>query len=366
MSLSTLAIVGAGTMGSGIAINAAQHGYRVVLIDAVDGAVARAQKRAAGVFARWVDKGRMTAQEAEAASARLVEGKDASAVAEADLVIEAVFEDFKLKADLFQRLSSHLKPTALVATNTSCLRVADLAAHVGDPSRFLGLHYFSPAEVNPVCELVRGPRTADAAATAAADFLKRTQRVAIPCRDSYGFALNRFFCPYTNEAGRLLAEGFGTAEIDRVVRESFGAAAGPFLVMNIIKPVINTHAIRNLAPLGAFYAPCDAFEMIAAYQGLWDIDESADPKNRTRDAAIAARMLGATFLPVLQVLDEGVADAAAIDLGAAQAFKWAKTPCATMDALGQAEVARIVGALTSAHGLPLPKSLQRVGTLTKA
>jgi 3-hydroxyacyl-CoA dehydrogenase len=364
MSTRILAIVGAGTMGSGIAINAAQHGLDVILIDTFDGAVDRAKARAADVFARWVDKGRMKVDDASAALARLKAGTSLADAAPADLIVEAVFEDFGIKADLFSRLTPHLKPDAVIATNTSCLRVGDLAAHVETPSRFLGLHYFSPAEVNPVCELVRGPATSDAAYEAAAAFLTATKRATIRCRDSYGFALNRFFCPYTNEAGRLLDEGYGTAEIDRVVRENFGAAAGPFFVMNIIKPVINTHAIRNLAPLGPFYAPCRAFEAIAETKGLWPIDEASDPKDAARDRVIADRIAGATYLAVLQALDEGVAEPAAIDAGASMAFKWGRAPCASMDARGRPDVTRLVAAVATPYGVALPATLARVGSLT--
>jgi 3-hydroxybutyryl-CoA dehydrogenase len=365
MTLRTLAIVGAGTMGSGIAINAAQHGLTVILIDTFPGAVAKATARAGDVYARWVEKGRMREADAQAALARLVAGADLKDAAPADLVIEAVFEDFGIKADLFSRLVPHLKQDAVIATNTSCLRVADLAAHVAHPGRFLGLHYFSPAEINPVCELVRGPQTSEAAYDAAAAFLDATKRATIRCNDSYGFALNRFFCPYTNEAGRLLDEGFSTAEIDRVVRESFGAAAGPFFVMNIIKPVINTHAIRNLSALGPFYAPCRAFEEIADTKGLWEIDEAKDPKDATRDAVVAARIWGATMLAVLQALDEGVTDPTQIDKGASMAFKWGKAPCATMDALGRDAVERLVAAVAAPYGVAMPKAVEKVGGLLR-
>lgn len=363
MNISTLAIVGAGTMGTGIAINAAQNGLSVTLMDTAAEAVARARGRAGDVFGRFVDKGRMSRADADAALARIVAGSGLDGAAGADLVIEAVFESFDIKAELYGRLSPIVRPDAVVATNTSALRVSDLARHVANPQRFLGLHYFSPAEINPVCEVVKGAETSDATFAAAQAFLKATRRVAIPCRDSYGFAVNRFFCPYTNEAGRLVDEGFATAEIDRVACDAVGAAAGPFLVMNLIKPRINLNAIRNLGALGAFYAPAAAMVRVGDAGESWTIDEAADRKDAARDRTIADRLLGGTFLPVLQELDEGVAEPKAIDTGAGLALKFGKAPCALMDALGRTEVERLIAPLAAKYGVAVPASLARVGGL---
>src|SRR5690606_31103349 len=147
---------------------------------------------------------------------------------------------------------------ALIATNTSCLQVGDLAQHVAAPERFLGLHYFSPAQVNPLVEVVRGAATSEATVQAALAFTRATGKMPLLRKDSYGFAVNRFFCPYAAEAARLVDEELATtAQIDRLAESTLGVAAGPFRVQNLIKPRINLHAIRNLAPLGPFYAPAD-------------------------------------------------------------------------------------------------------------
>ena len=174
-----------------------------------------------------------------------------------------------LKAKLLDELSLLVEPTTLVATNTSCLRVSDLAQHMALPGRFLGLHYFSPAAVNPIVEVVSGELTSPQTVETALAFTRATGKQPLRCRDAFGFAINRFFCPYTNEAVRALDEGLGSAaEIDAVAREAMGAAAGPFQVMNLIKPRINLHAIRNLAPLGPFYAPARSMAAIARCAAL--------------------------------------------------------------------------------------------------
>ncbi|MFW5680057.1 MAG: 3-hydroxyacyl-CoA dehydrogenase family protein [Pseudomonadota bacterium] len=363
MAVHKLGIVGAGTMGSGIAMASAAHGLAVRLVDAQPNALAKAKEAAGTFFARQAEKGRIGQDEATAAAERIQGADDVEDLADCDLVIEAVFEDFDLKARLFRSLSDVLRPDCLVATNTSCLRVSDLQAHMSHPERFLGLHYFSPAQINPIVEVVKGEGTSDAVIEAAIAFCKATGKDPLPCQDQYGFAINRFFCPYTNEAARCLDEGLGTTgEIDAVAKDALGAAAGPFFVMNIIKPRINLHAIRNLAPLGDFYAPAESMAQIGDADGKWTIEQPGDiPAERAR--AIADRLRLGAFLPTLQALDEGVAEPAVIDHGAREALKLAKAPCALMDELGRAEVERIVAPALERYGIPRPASLDRVGRL---
>ena len=364
MRVGQVGIVGAGTMGGGIATNLAQHGFQVSLTDARRETAERAVAEAGAFYTRAVGKGRMAAGDAEAAAARLAVVDGLAGLAGADLVIEAVFEDFGLKARLFEELSPLLRADALVATNTSCLRVSDLAAHVREPSRFLGLHYFSPAAVNPIVEVVRGEATSDAAVEAALAFCHDSGKQPLRCKDSYGFAINRFFCPYTNEAARTLDDGLAsTGEIDATAREVLGAAAGPFAVMNLIKPRINLHAIRNLAPLGAFYAPARAMVEAGEADRPFPIDPVAGPMDPSRQREVADRLLRGCFLPVLQALDEGVAEPAAFDRGAMAALKFGAGPCALMDRLGRAEVERIIGPALDAHAIEPPESLARVGVL---
>ncbi len=363
MAIAKVGIVGAGTMGTGIATNLGQHGIAVKLHDnrpeAVEAAIAAARR----FYARQVEKGRMEPATAEAAGERITAVADLAAMAGCDLVIEAVFEDFELKAKLFETLSGLLPEATRIATNTSCLRVSDLQKHVAAPGRFLGLHYFSPAQVNPVVEVVRGAATEEAVIGEALAFCAATGKLPIRCKDSYGFAINRFFCPYTNEAARALDEGLGnTAEIDAVAKEAVGAAAGPFFVMNMIKPRINLHAIRNLGPLGPFYAPAASMIEHGEADRAFEIGETGEiPEDRRR--AIADRLLLGVFLPVLQALDEEVAAPADFDTGAREALKFSKPPCALMDALGREEVARILAPALERYGIAAPKALARVGRL---
>jgi 3-hydroxybutyryl-CoA dehydrogenase len=363
MAIAKVGIIGAGTMGSGIATNLILHGIDVVLLDADPVQIERAQDVARTFFDRSVEKGRMIAAEALAAQARLTAATDLAELRYAHLVIEAVFEDADLKARLFERLSEVLELDTLVATNTSCLRVSDLQRHMRAPERFLGLHYFSPAAINPIVEVIKGEATAESVVERALAFCRRTGKLPLRCKDSYGFAINRFFCPYTNEAARLVDERVaGPAEIDAAAREAVGAAAGPFTVMNLIKPRINLHAIKNLRPLGPFYAPARSMSEVGEADRAWEIGGASELPAATRGVVVDRLRLG-VFLPVLQSLDEGIAPPEDIDLGAQEALKFARPPCALMDELGRAEVERIVAPALDGYALEEPASLARVGRL---
>ncbi|MGB0747599.1 MAG: 3-hydroxyacyl-CoA dehydrogenase family protein [Magnetospiraceae bacterium] len=361
-SIQSVAMLGAGTMGTGIAISAIAHGFPVCLIDLSPEALERARGKAQKYFDRQVEKGRLSAAAAAAAMDHLTVATDLSAVSSADLIVEAVFENRDLKLDIFSKIQAHLKPGAIVATNTSALRVADLAAAFPDPTRFAGMHYFSPAEINPVVEVVRGENTADSVVLEIDAFCRGTGKTPLNCRDQSGFAINRFFCPYTNEAARLFDEGIGTpAQIDRVAQETLDVAVGPFFVMNLVKPRINLHAIQHLEHLGAFYAPAESMTRVGDADGSWDLGE--DKVDPATDALIADRLRAGLFLPILEELDEAVATPEDIDMGAGLALRIGKAPCALMDSLGAAAVEKLIAPLCERYGAPLPQSLSRVGGL---
>lgn len=369
-AIESVGIIGAGTMGGGIATALALHGIEVRLHDQDRQRVDAAIDAAGAHYRREVEKGRLAETDAEAARSRLSPALRLADLAPADLVIEAVFEDLALKRLVLAELAAAVSPATLIATNTSCLRIDDLAVAVAAPERFLGLHFFSPAAVNPVVEVVRGKATDAAVLDRALAFCSAIGKRPLRCLDAPGFAINRFFCPYSNEAVRLLDEGLGdAAAIDAAAREAVGAAMGPFAVMNIVKPRINLDAIRHLAPLGAFYAPAAGMVAQGEAGRPWPITAladgavaggAADPAAR---AVLVDRLRGAVFLPVLELLDAAIASPVDIDEGARLALRFAHPPCALMDALGAAAVAALVRPLAERYGRPLPRALERVGRL---
>jgi 3-hydroxybutyryl-CoA dehydrogenase len=230
MTIKNVTIIGAGTMGSGIAIALAQKGCGVQIVDISMDAIDRALDRAQVFYARQVEKGRMDEQLADTAHALLSGSTDFEIAANADLVIEAVFEDLDLKRETFDKLNDIVREDAFLATNTSCLKVGDIAEAVDNPGRFLGLHYFSPAEISPLVEIVKGEETDTATIEAMKAFCLDTGKQPLLCRDQNGFAVNRFFCPYTNEAVLLHEEGLGHDRSNRPrCQRSCGCRWRPFL-----------------------------------------------------------------------------------------------------------------------------------------
>lgn len=348
MSIESIGILGAGTMGGGIMINALVSGLSAVLVDRDPAMLAKAEARLAAFLDRQVAKGRMDAETAGAARGRLTLADGMEAMGEVDLAIEAVFEDLGLKRRIFAELEKATRPDAILASNTSCLRIAEIAEALEDPSRLCGMHYFSPAEINPVVELIEGPATAPEALAAAADFLARTGKQRIACKDANGFALNRFFCPYTNEAARLLDEGRGTTgQIDAAARAALELAIGPFAVMNIIGTATNLFAVGNLGVHGAFYAPAASLKAHGAANRPWDIEADPAPLPAEEEREIAERILGAVLLPVSELLSEGVARLEDVDRGAALAFRFGRTPGALMAELGEERVGALIAKIAA-------------------
>mgnify|MGYP001324491656 CR=1 FL=1 len=346
-----LAVLGAGLMGGGIALDAARHGLTVTVYDARPEGVDALKARAAGVYGRWVKNGRMEAAAAEAALARIVAGSLAEA-GTADLVVEAVFEDLAVKRELFTALAPHLGPDTVLASNTSALRIADLGTGLPFGDRILGLHYFSPAEVSPLVEVVRAETTGDAAIARAMAFLAETNRTPLPCRDRPGFAINRFFCPYYNEATRIIEDGIaGPADVDLVARERLGAAAGPFTVMNLIRPAVSANAMANLAGLGPFYAPSRTLLAQGESGADWPLEASVPGADLD---AVERRLLGALVIPALEAAAEKVADPAAVDQGAVLALKFRAGPFALLRQYPAETVAAAIEGLCRRHAHPIP------------
>lgn len=354
MTPTTLAVIGSGMMGGGIALDAARHGLSVKVYDTRPEGAAKVRERAASVYGRWVKSGRMSEADRDAALARLSPAASLADLAGADVIVEAVFEDLAVKREVFAALAPHLGTQTIVATNTSALRVADIAQGLPFADRVLGLHYFSPAEVCPLVEVVHADGTGAATLETARAFLAATRRTALACADTPGFAINRFFCPYYNEATRILADGLATAGgIDAVARARLGVAAGPFLVMNLIGPRIASHAMANLAPLGPFYAPSRLLMAQGQSGAAWETEP--DAALPARADAIADRLVAAMGIPALELAAAKVADPAETDQGAVMALKFGKGPFSLMRDWPQDRLEAAIAALCARDGHPAPR-----------
>jgi 3-hydroxyacyl-CoA dehydrogenase len=227
-----VAIIGAGTMGSGIAIAALDAGLNVLLLEQDDAALARGGERIGRHYADRVAAGKVVATVAAGHQARLATTTDWGRLAEADLVVEAVFEDLAVKQAVFRKIDAHARPGAVLATNTSYLDVDAIAAATARPEDVLGLHFFSPANVMKLLEVVRGTRTAaDVLATGMAigSTLKKTP---IPCGNAFGFIGNRIYNAYRRQCEFMLEDGAWPEDVDAALT-AMGFAMGPFAVADL-------------------------------------------------------------------------------------------------------------------------------------
>ncbi|CCD86423.1 3-hydroxybutyryl-CoA dehydrogenase (Beta-hydroxybutyryl-CoA dehydrogenase) (BHBD) [Bradyrhizobium sp. ORS 285] len=233
--IQTVGIIGAGTMGNGIAQVCAAAGVPVVMVDISEQAVARGIATVGSSLDRLVKKDKLTAADKEKALSFITGTTDKTKLSSCDLVIEAATENEELKLKILKDLCASLKPEALIATNTSSISITKLATATDRPDRFIGMHFFNPVPMMALLELIRGLQTSDATHAAAADFAKRIGKVAITAKNSPGFAVNRILCPMINEAIFAYSEGIATAEdIDEGMKLGCNHPIGPLALADLI------------------------------------------------------------------------------------------------------------------------------------
>jgi 3-hydroxybutyryl-CoA dehydrogenase len=233
--INTVGIIGAGTMGNGIAQISAAAGLSVVMVDISDAAVNRGISTVGGSLERLVKKEKMSAADREATLKRITGTTDRAKLSDCDLVIEAATENEELKVKILKDLCATLSPRTLVATNTSSISITKLAAATDRPDRFIGMHFFNPVPVMALLELIRGLQTSDDTHAKALDFAQRVGKVAITAKNSPGFAVNRILCPMINEAIFALQEGIATAEeIDAGMKLGCNHPIGPLALADLV------------------------------------------------------------------------------------------------------------------------------------
>jgi 3-hydroxyacyl-CoA dehydrogenase len=254
-------VVGAGTMGGGIAMSFLNAGMSVTLLEADAGALERGLATVRANYEASVRKGRLSREEVEARLGRLTPTLELPALAEADLIIEAVFEDMDVKKEVFGRLDALAKPGAILATNTSTLDVNELAATTSRPEDVLGLHFFSPANVMKLVEIVRGERTSAEVLATALALTKRLGKVGVVVGVCDGFVGNRMIHAYVREAQRLVEEGAAPHEVDGAMH-AFGLPMGPFEMGDLAGLDIGYAIRQRRAKLAGAPKPDDILDRI--------------------------------------------------------------------------------------------------------
>jgi 3-hydroxybutyryl-CoA dehydrogenase len=228
-------VLGAGLMGHGLAQVAAQSGYEVVLREVDEATLQKGIGKIEKQLARAVEKGKSTQEDADAIRGRLHGTVDYAELADCDLVIEAITESLPLKLEMWREVDPIVKPDAVFATNTSSLAVIDQAAATSRAGQFVGLHYFNPAQVMKLVEVVRCITTTQATFDTALEFARSEGKLAIPTKDKAGFIVNRLLVPYLLDGMRAYEEGVGSIdEIDEAMKAGAGHPMGPLTLSDFV------------------------------------------------------------------------------------------------------------------------------------
>lgn len=369
----TLGVLGAGTMGAGIAQVAAEAGLGVALHDPIDGATERAIGRIGGFLERKVAKDQLTAADAADAAARINAVESVEALGAADIVVEAIPEDLDLKREAFRRLDAVAAASTALATNTSSLSIASIAAATSRPERVAGMHFFNPVPLMALVEVIAGPMTAPDVTDAVALLARRMGKTPVVAADTPGFIVNRVARPYYLEAFRILGEGAaGLESIDAAMR-GIGFPMGPFELIDAIGADVNfavstsvfeqffgdpryrPHPIqRSLVQAGRLgrktRGGCYDYAADGTRGTAWSglARHAAGPAVAQLDAAqVEARILATIVNEAASAVGDGVATPEAVDTAMRLGTNWPDGPLAWGERIG---LASVVNTLDALHG----------------
>jgi 3-hydroxyacyl-CoA dehydrogenase/enoyl-CoA hydratase/3-hydroxybutyryl-CoA epimerase len=371
-------IIGAGMMGAGIAYVSANAGIEVVLIDAAQEAADKGKSYSEGLLDKGMKRGKVTEEKKAEVLGRITATTDYAALAGADLIVEAVFEDPKVKAEVTKNVLAAVGPDTIFATNTSTLPITDLAKASDKPEQFIGIHFFSPVDKMALVEIIKGSETGDRAVAKALDYVRQIRKTPIVVNDARFFYANRCILPYVNEGVRLLKEGVAPAMIENAAK-LVGMPLGPLQLTDetsldlgakiaratkaamgdayddgaddIIFTMVEQGRLGRKSKAG-FYAYDDAGKRLGLWEGLSDLAPVAETQPDLTE--VQHRLLFAQVLEAVRALEEGVlTDIREGDVGAILGWgfaPWSGGPFSWLDMLGAAYAAERCDALEAAHG----------------
>jgi enoyl-CoA hydratase/3-hydroxyacyl-CoA dehydrogenase len=351
-------VVGAGNMGGGIAQKMATEGFEVVLVDVDEAKAKNGFDTIRKTLAQGVDRGVFKPDQVAQILARIHASGDWQALAGTTLIVEAVFENFDIKKQVFKRLEEICPANTILGTNTSSFSVTELQAGAKHPQRILGLHYFYHPAMNRLVEVVPGRQTDPAVTARAWAIQEQLGKTPITSADAYGFIVNRFFLQWLNEAIRMLEENFADiATIDAAAMQGFGVSMGPFKLMNVSGVPIAMHVGNTLAAaFGPFYGPPPLLVKQVESGQNWTLGGTIDEGKFT---SVNERLMGAVFHAAAQLVDAGIGSLDDTDLGARVGLRWREGPFALMNRMGPRQAAALMRPIAQRWGLTMPAIVEK-------
>ena len=344
-----IGVVGAGNMGAGIAQKLAMEGLQVVLVDTTDEFVRRGLGTIRGLLDQGVTRKVLSQEQADATMGRLKGTTDLHELAEADMVIEAVYENEQVKKDLFRNLDKVCAPHTILATNTSSYYVGELAGATARPDRFVGMHYFFHPAKNRLLEVIPHEGTSRETVKRSLEIGRLHGKTCILVKDASGFCVNRFFSPLLTEAVNILDDGIaGIATIEAAARRAFKIPMGPFELMNVTGIAISVHASTTFGrELGSMYGTPKSLPDKMKSGELYDLGGEVDESMLER---IEDRLYGACLGAAAALVSEGVASVEDTDRGAKVGLRWRQGPFEIMNRIGIDKTCKLVEAMTRRYG----------------
>ena len=357
--INKIAVIGAGNMGSGIAQKMAQEGLHVVLVDIDEEFVERGLNTIRQMLKEAVERKILTAENVHDILSNIIGTCDFEMVADADLVIEAVFEDKQVKFDLFAKLDQICSQKTILATNTSSFYVHEFAEKTSRPDRFVGLHYFYHPAKNRLLEVIPHEKTSKETLEKSLLAARLHGKTAIVVKDAPGFAVNRFFVPFLNEAARMLEEGVANIPtLEEAAKQAFKIGMGAFELMNVTGIPIAVHASTTLGnELGPFYATADIIKAQLDKNEDWDLKGDVD---EAKLPAVKDRFYGVCLGVAAALVDEGVASIEDTDRGAKIGLRWLMGPYEIMNKIGIEKTYKAVKAISQIYDdFKMPQVLEK-------
>lgn len=326
-------VLGAGTMGSGIVQVAAQNGHEVVLVDLNEQILNKSKEKLGKIMARLIEKGRVTEEEASAVQNRITYSQDIHDFVGCGIVVEAIVENLEIKKKVFAHIEQIIGKKSILASNTSSLSIASIAAALDNPGRCIGIHFFNPAPLMPLVEIIPAVQTSEQTLNDAKSLIDGWSKVTVVCKDTPGFIVNRVARPFYGEALRIYEEGVADfATIDWAMTELGGFRMGPFTLMDYIGNDIN-YTVTETVFTAFYYDPrykpsfTQKRHAEAGYlgrksgRGYYDYAEGAEQPQPNKDEALGNSIVDRI---VVMLMNEAI-DALFLNIGTREAIDLAMT-----------------------------------------